>query len=197
MSACRGPPHSCSRISTSRPSRWRICQSPETKAFNEKQEGDLRRASPASRAAGRPRRHGPRHAADHAAAAAVLLHGAARHRRPGRAHGQRRPCRIRARASRTASSRSAPCRCPTATRPRRSSSVLDEARLQGRADPDQRRRQGAVRSGLRTVLEKGRGTRRPGRHPSQRIHARRTAARASTSTTSSATRSRPPSRCIT
>ena len=55
----------------------------------------------------RSRRHGRRHAADHAAAAAVLLHRAARHRGAGGADDQRRHRRVRRQASPTASSRSA------------------------------------------------------------------------------------------
>ena len=44
-------------------------------------------------------------------------------------------------------------------------------------------RQGAVRSGLRAVLEEGRGARRAGDDPSQRLHPGRPADAASTSTT--------------
>ena len=43
-------------------------------------------------------------------------------------------------------------------------------KLQGRRDSHQRQRQGAVRSGIRAVLEKGRGARRAGADPSDRLH---------------------------
>ena len=46
----------------------------------------------------------------------------------------------------------------------------EDAQLQGRRDSHQRRRQGTVRSRLRAVLEEGRGARRAGRHPPQRLH---------------------------
>ena len=48
-----------------------------------------------------------------------------------------------------------------------------QARLQGRADPHQRRRQGALRPRLRAVLGEGRGARRPRRHPPNGFTARR------------------------
>ena len=58
-----------------------------------------------------------------AAAAAVLLHRAGRHRGEGDARAQRRHRRICRQASPTAWSRSAACRCRTATRRRRSLSA--------------------------------------------------------------------------
>ena len=51
----------------------------------------------------------------------------------------------------------------------------EDAQVQGRRNPDQRRRQGTVRSRLRAVLEEGRGARRAGDDPSQRLHRRPTA----------------------
>ena len=50
----------------------------ETKALNQKQEGDIIARATAGEAAGRSRCHGPRHADDQAAAAPVLLRRAAR-----------------------------------------------------------------------------------------------------------------------
>ena len=47
---------------------------------------------------------------------------------------------------------------------------MTAARHQGRRDPDQCRGPRTVRSGIRAVLGKGRGARRAGRHPSQRLH---------------------------
>ena len=101
----------------------------------------------------------------------------------GGAHRQRRHrrvCRTQARPPRRARQRADAGR----QRGREGARALHgQARLQGRADPDQRRRQGAVRPGLRAVLGEGRGARRPRRHPPQRLHPCRAAARASTSTT--------------
>ena len=71
------------------------------------------------------------------------------------------------------------------------------AQVQGRADPDQRGGTRAVRPRLRAVLEEGRGARRARAAASDRLHRRRSASRASTSTTSSAIRSRPRWRCTT
>ena len=51
--------------------------------------------------------------------------------------------------------------------------------------------------GLRAVLEEGRGARRAGDDPSQRLHPAAAVSRASISTTSSAIRSIPRSRCTT
>ena len=113
------------------------------------------------RAPRRSRRHGHRHAARHAAAAAVLLHGAARHR-------GRRPRAWSTTASPN-TSRSKPDRFVGARhraadrrqRGRQGARALHEdARHEGRRDPHQRRRAGAVRARLRAVLEEGRGARR-------------------------------------
>ena len=75
-------------------------------------------------------------------------------------------------ASPTASSRSARVPLPDGNEAAKELERCDaQARLQGRADPHQRQRQGTVRSGLRAVLEEGRGARRAGGDPPQRLHA--------------------------
>ena len=132
--------------------------------------GRHRRPRQPGAAARRPRRHGPRHAGDQAAAAAVLLRAAPRHRRQGRADGQRRHRRVR----RPQAGPAQGLRHRADARRQRgrqgAGALRHQARLQGRADPHQRRRQGAVRSRLRAVLEEGRGAGRARRHPSQRLH---------------------------
>ena len=50
-------------------------------------------------------------------------------------------------------------------------------KLQRRRDPHQCRRQGIVRPRLRAVLEEGRGTRRAGHHPPERLHRSRSVSR--------------------
>jgi aminocarboxymuconate-semialdehyde decarboxylase len=65
-----------------------------TKALTQKQEADISARRGSRSAARRSRRHGHRHADRRAAAAAMLLHGAARHRGQGRADRQRRHRRV-------------------------------------------------------------------------------------------------------
>ena len=135
------------------------------------------------RAPARHGRDGPRHAARHAAAAAMLFHRAGRDRREGDAHGQRRHrgvCGAQAGPLRRARHRADAGRQRGG---RRARALDEEARLQGLPDPHQRRGQGALRSGLRAVLGQGRGARRAGGDPSERLHRRRALRRASTSPT--------------
>ena len=121
-------------------------------------------------AARRSRRHGPRHAGGEAAAAAVLLRSAARNRSGGRPRGQRRHRGVRGAATRPSerlrhgadAGRQRGCQGAGAVRHR--------ARLQGRADPYQRQRPGAVRPRIRAVLAEGRGAGDAGGDPSQRLH---------------------------
>ena len=134
---------------------------------------DHRQRQRPRRAPARHGRHGPRHAARHAAAAAMLFHRAGRDRREGDARAQRRHrrlCGAQAGPLRRARHRAAAGR----QRGREGARALDEgARLQGLPDPHQRGRQGTVRSGLRAVLGQGRGARRAGGDPSERLHAGR------------------------
>ena len=103
--------------------------------------------------------------------------------REGDARAQRRHRRIRraqAGPLRRARHRAAAGR----QRSREGARALDEAaRLQGLPDPHQRGRQGTVRSGVRAVLGQGRGARRAGGDPSERLHAGRALLAATISTT--------------
>ena len=129
----------------------------------------------------------------------VLLHRAARDRGEGRAAWSTTASpNIVAQASPTASSALGTVPLQDGNEAAKElERCMNTLGMKGVRDPHQCRRQGAVGSGLRAVLEEGRGARRARRDPSERLHRGRAASRASISTTSSAIRSRPRSRCIT
>ena len=142
------------------------------------------RARGLEQAARRPRRHGPRHAGDPAAAAAVLLRRAARHRREGGAASST--------TASPSSSRSKPDRLKgfgTVPMPDGNEAAKELERcvtklgFKGVRDPDQRQRPRALRSGLRAVLEEGRGARRARGASIPTASPKPRASRASTSTT--------------
>ena len=147
-----------SRISTCRPFRSRTSPRPRPRRSARKQEADIR-----TRITGYDER-----LADLDAMGLdmqlvmpppqpVLLHGAARHRRARRAAWSMTASPNTSPASRTASSRFGTRAAAGRQRGREGARALHEqARLQGRADPHQCGRQGAVRSAP---------TRRSGRRP--------------------------------
>ena len=145
----------------------------------------------------RSRRHGHRRSARHAAAEPVLLHGSARCLGEGLADGQRRACRICRRQARPL--RGARHRAADGRRGGREGAraLYDLAQDEGRGDSHQCRRARAVGARLRAVLEEGRGARRAGVDSPRMVSPRPSVSPASISTTSSATRSKPRSRCTT
>ena len=201
MSPCRARPNSSSRISTS-------STDPAGAFRHGRDQGAQRQAGSRHplahrrqlrRALRRHGRDGRRHAAGHAARRrSSITPSPLEYAVQARADDQRWHRRISSASTRTASSRLGGVPMQDGNEAAKElERCMKQARLQGRRDSHQCRRQGTVRSGLRAVLEEGRGARRAGHHPSQRLHRRPSACRASTSTTSSAIRSRPRSRCIT
>ncbi len=155
------------------------------------------RAARSRAPARRSRRHGHRRADDRAAAAAMLLHGAARYRGESRTDRQRRHRRILRQISRSPQGLRLGADAGRPGSGQGARALRQDARFHRRRGLDQCRRQGIVRPGLRAVLEQGRRARRVGDDPSQRLHRRHRASSASISTTSSAIRWRRRSRCIT